>query len=191
MADEGPHEVPDEEVRDELPDDLDAAGYVGTYVFPNNDKRRIPAVLYAVLALVAIGTWFATKDSDPVLVNDGVLYAGIGLLLWAAYSWQAGFPLDTDEQDALVAAGRAVGFPVGHASAQLGWRGLRSRATWRILLYSDEEPPKTRGFVLVDGVDGEVLEHFTEPNPENWADLAGSEGDSGRKPIDIAFRSRR
>jgi hypothetical protein len=164
-------DVADEDVRDELPEDLDAAGYVGPYVFPNNDKRRIPAVLYAVLALVAIGTWFATRDSDPVLVNDGILLGGIGLLLWAAYSWQAGFPLDTDEQDALVAAGRAVGFPVGHASAQLGWRGLRSRPTWRILLYSDEEPPKTRGFVLVDGVDGEVLEHFTEPNPEDWADL--------------------
>ena len=166
MADD-PH-LPDEEVRDELPDDLHAAGYVGPYVFPNNDRRKIPAVLYAILALIAIGVWFATKDGDPVLVNDGVLYAGIGLLLFAGYSWQAGFPLDADEQDALVAASREVGFPVGHASAQLGWRGLRSRPTWRILLYSAEEPPRTRGLVLVDGVDGTVLEHFTEANPEDW-----------------------
>jgi hypothetical protein len=67
-----------------------------------------------------------------------------------------------------VAASREVGFPVGHASAQLGWRGFRSRPTWRILLYSAEEPPKTRGLVLVDGVDGTVLEHFTEENPEDW-----------------------
>ena len=161
----------DDDVRDELPDDLDAAGYVGPYVFPNNDKRKIPAILYALLGLGAVAAWYLTKDGDPVLVNGGVLAAGIGLLLFAAYSWQAGFPLDVDEQDALVAASREVGFPVGHASAQLGWRGLRSRPTWRILLYSAEEPPKTRGLVLVDGVDGAVLEQFTEPNPEDWAEL--------------------
>jgi hypothetical protein len=57
--------------------------------------------------------------------------------------------LDVDEQDALVAATRAVGFPVGHASAQMGWRGLLSRPTWRILLYSDQNPPAQRGLVLV------------------------------------------
>jgi len=62
-----------------------------------------------------------------------------------------------------------VGFAVGHASAQLGWRGLRSRPTWRILLYSSEEPPTRRGIVLVDGVDGEVLAQFTEDNPEDWS----------------------
>jgi hypothetical protein len=163
--------VADDEVRDELPADLDAAGYVGPYVFPNNDKRKIPAVLYAVLGTGAIVAWAVTRDGDPVLVNGGVLAAGIGLLLFAAYSWQAGFPLDVDEQDALVAASREVGFAVGHASAQLGWRGLRSRPTWRILLYSAEDPPRTRGLVLVDGVDGTVLEHFTEANPEDWAAL--------------------
>ena len=169
MADD--EERPDEEVRDELPHDLVAAGYVGPYVFPNNDKRRIPGVLYLLMGILAIALYVFTKGGDPVLVNGGVLVAGIGLVLFGLYSIQAGFPLDVDEQDALVAASRAVGFPVGHASAQLGWRGLRSRPTWRILLYSAEEPPKTRGLVLVDGVDGEVLEHFTEANPEDWAEL--------------------
>jgi len=169
MADE---EAPasDEEIRDQLPDDLDAAGYVGPYTFPDNDRRRIPAILYAVVAAGCIALWAVAGD-DAVLVNDGVLVAGIGLLLVAAYSWQAGFHLAVDERDALVAASRAVGFPVGHASAQLGWRGLRSRPTWRILLYSAEDPPRTRGLVLVDGVDGEVLEHFTEANPEDWSKL--------------------
>jgi hypothetical protein len=161
----------DDEIRDELPDDLDAAGYVGPYVFPDNDRRRIPAVLYALLGLACVVAWWAAGD-DAVLVNGGVLAAGIGLLLFAAYCWQAGFHLAVDERDALVEASRAVGFPVGHASAQLGWRGVRSRPTWRILLYSAEEPPRTRGLVLVDGVDGEVLEHFTEANPEDWSTLA-------------------
>ena len=161
----------DEEIRDELPDDLVSAGYVGPYVFPNNNRRRIPALLYAVLGVTCIAVWFASSGGDPVLVNSGVLAAGIGLLVFAAYSFQAGFDLDIDERDALVAASRAVGFPIGHASAQLGWRGLRSRPTWRILLYSAEEPPATRGLVLVDGVDGTVLEHFTEANPEDWAEF--------------------
>ncbi|MDZ7677840.1 MAG: hypothetical protein U5K29_04760 [Acidimicrobiales bacterium] len=60
---------------------------------------------------------------------------------------------------------------MGHASAQLGWRGLRSRPTWRILVYSADTPPAQRGLVLVDGVDGEVLEFFSEANPEDWSDL--------------------
>ncbi|MBA2281674.1 MAG: hypothetical protein M3527_07265 [Actinomycetota bacterium] len=166
MADD--EDTTDAEVRDELPADLVAAGYVGPYVFPNNNKRRIPAVLYAVLGVGCIAAWAIAGDG-AVLVNAGVLAAGIGLLLFGAYSWQSGFDLDVDERDALVAASRAVGFPVGHASAQLGWRGLRSRPTWRILLYSADEPPATRGLVLVDGVDGTVLEHFTEANPEDWA----------------------
>src|SRR5687767_6929281 len=160
----------DEDVTDELPEDLVAAGYVGPYVFPDNDRRRIPAVLYSVVGLGCIVLWALAGD-DAVLVNGGVLAAGVGLLLFAAYSWQAGFHLAVDERDALVAATRAVGFPVGHASAQLGWRGLRSRPTWRILLYSAEEPPAKRGLVLVDGVDAAVLDQFVEDNPEDWSQL--------------------
>ncbi len=166
MADD--EDTTDAEVRDELPADLVAAGYVGPYVFPNNNKRRIPAVLYAVLGVGCIAAWAIAGDG-AVLVNAGVLAAGIGLLLFGAYSWQSGFDLDVDERDALVAASRAVGFPVGHASAQLGWRGLRSRPTWRILLYSSEDPPATRGMVLVDAVDGRVVEHLVEDNPEGWS----------------------
>jgi hypothetical protein len=84
----------------------------------------------------------------------------------------AGWNLDVDERDALVVATRQVGFPVGHASAQMGWRGLLSRPTWRILLYSAEDPPDKRGLVLVDGVDGAVVEWFVEANPEDWTELS-------------------
>jgi hypothetical protein len=161
----------DEEIRDELPQDLDAANFVGPYLFPNNNRRRIPAVLYVLIGLAAIALWATTRDHDPVLVNGGFLAGGIGLVLFGLYSYQSGFDLDFDERDALAAAGRTVGFPVGHASAQLGWRGLRSRPTWRILLYSSEEPPAHRGIVLVDGVKGDVLQHFVEDNPEDWTEL--------------------
>jgi hypothetical protein len=162
----------DAEVRDELPDDLVAQGYVGPYVFPNNNRRRVPGYLYLMLAVACIGLWAATGTGDGVLVNGGFLGAGVLLAVIGAYHLIAGWNLDFDERDALVAATREVGFAVGHASAQLGWRGLRSRPTWRILLYSAEEPPKTRGLVLVDGVDGRIVAHFTEDNPEDWSDLS-------------------
>jgi hypothetical protein len=103
-----------------------------------------------------------------VLSNDGFLWAALGLALFGLYCMAAGKPTNVDETDALVIATRTVGFAVGHASASLGWRGLFSRPMWRILLYSAEEPPATRGLVLVDAVDGTVREHFTEENPEDW-----------------------
>lgn len=166
--------VPEEEAEhvDELPEDLDAAGYVGPYVFPDNNRRRIPGYLYLVTAAACIALWVAAGD-DAVLVNDGFLIVGVVLALVGAFHLLSGFDLVVDEQDALVGASRAVGFPVGHASAQMGWRGLRSRPTWRILLYSAEEPPEQRGFVLVDGVDGEIVDQVVEANPEDWSDLDG------------------
>lgn len=160
----------DAEIRDSLPEDLDAAGYVGPYLFPNNNRRRIPAYLYWAIALVCVVLWFAYRDDSP-LVNGGFLAAAIGLVLIGIYSFVAGWDLDVDERDALVVATRQVGFPVGHASAQMGWRGLLSRPTWRILVYSAEDPPEKRGLVLVDGVDGSVVEWFVEDNPEDWSDL--------------------
>jgi hypothetical protein len=160
----------DDEVTDELPDDLNASEWVGPYVFPNNNRRRVPGYLYLGIGVLCIAGW-AVAGSEAVLVNEGFLFAGILLLLLGAYHLIAGWDLDVDERDALVAATKQVGFAVGHASAQLGWRGLRSRPTWRILLYSAEDPPQTRGLVLVDGVDGEIVAHFVEDNPEDWSDL--------------------
>ncbi len=171
MADEPtPAEVDDAEVRDELPEDLVAQGYVGPYVFPNNNRRRIPGYLYLIVAAVCVAAWAIVGD-DGVLVNGGFLGAGVLLLLLGGYHLLAGWDLVVDERDALVASTKQLGFAVGHASAQLGWRGLRSRPTWRILLYSAEEPPLKRGLVLVDGVDGEIVAHFVEDNPEDWSDL--------------------
>ena len=171
----------DEDVTDVLPEDLNAAEYVGPYVFPNNNRRRVPGYLYLAARRGVHRDAGPSPGPDAVLVNGGFLGAGVLLVLLGAYHLVAGWNLDVDERDALVAATRQVGFAVGHASAQLGWRGLRSRPTWRILLYSAEEPPLTRGLVLVDGVDGEIVAHFVEDNPEDWSDLV--EGDSaGQRP---------
>jgi len=48
------------------------------------------------------------------------------------------------------------------------WRGLRSRPTWRVLCYSAEEPPRERGLVLVDAVDGSIVQSLREPCDEDW-----------------------
>ena len=170
----------DEDVTDVLPEDLNAAEYVGPYVFPNNNRRRVPGYLYLALGAACIAGW-AIAGPDGVLINGGFLAAGLLLVLLGAYHLVAGWNLDVDERDALVAATREVGFAVGHASAQLGWRGLRSRPTWKILVYSAEEPPLKRGLVLVDGVDGEIVAHFVEDNPEDWSDLV-TDDSADQKP---------
>ena len=162
----------DDEVRDELPEDLNVSEFVGPYVFPNNNRRRIPGYLYIAIG-VSLVVLHVVADDDAVLVNVGYRWGGVALVAIGLYHLLAGWNLDVDERDALVAATERVGFPVGHASAQLGWRGLASRPTWRILLYSAENPPATRGLVLVDGVDGEIVDWFAEDNPEDWSDLDG------------------
>ncbi len=155
---------------DELPEDLQPALVdQDDYIFPNNNRRRIPGFIYLLIAAFMIGAFVVRGDG--VLVNQGLLLGGIGLAVFGVYSIVAGWNLDVDERDALVEATKAVGFPVGHASAQMGWRGLLSRPTWRILLYSNDEPPAKRGFVLVDGVDGAVVDAFVEDNPEDWSEF--------------------
>ena len=131
---------------DALPADLDVTAYVGPYLFPS-PRRRLVAAAWLV----------------------GV--AALGLVAIAAYHALTAWPLGVDQTEALVVATRTVGFPVGHASGQLTWRGLRSRPTWRILLYSADTPPSVRGLVELDGVDGHVLGEYTETNPEDWSDL--------------------
>lgn len=166
-------EIADDQVSDELPEDLDAAGYVGPYTFPDNDRRRIPGLIYLVLGgITVVGTRLVGTDS--AYVDQGLLVGGVLLGLLGLYCLWAGQKLGLTETDALAAASAEVGFAVGHASAQLGWRGLRSVPTWRILLYSADEPPTMRGLVLVDGIDGQIVDTILEANPEDWSDLTSS-----------------
>lgn len=154
----------DDDVRDELPDDLDASAFTVPETFPNNDRRRIPAVLYLVMGVAAI-VFVALDDGSP-RVNTGLLIGGAVLIAFALYGFVAGRTLAVDETEALAAVARTVGFAVGPASAQLAWRGVWSRPVWRLLAFSGEDPPEQRAFAVVDGVTGEVVEWFAEPNPE-------------------------
>jgi hypothetical protein len=147
---------------DTLPAELDVTAFVGPQLFPDTRRRRLAGTCLAVLAVVAIAGWLASG-------NGGLLFGAVLLVLAAAYHFSASQSLAIDDTKALTIATRTVGFPVGHASAQLGWRGLRSRPSWRILVYSADDPPAMRGLVEIDGVNGEVLGEYTEPNPEDWS----------------------
>ena len=156
-----------EHLRDALPDDLNASEHVGPYQFPDNSRRRRPAYLYFGIAAMCLVAWVLRHGHDPVLINQGMVWAAILLTAVGVLSFTSGWKMNIDEKQALVAAQGAVGFQVGHASAQQVWRGLRSRPTWRVLVYSAESPPRQRSLVLIDAVDGKVVEHLTEDNPED------------------------
>lgn len=166
-----------DEIRDELPDDLNAVDHVGAYDFPDNSRRRIPGVLYAIVAVACVVVWWMVDSDDGSAANKGWLFAACVLAVVSIVSITSGWRMTIDESDALVIATREMGFAVGHASAQQVWRGVRSRPTWRIFCYSVEEPPKRRGLVLVDAVDGRIVERLVEDNP----DASMSDADTGKR----------
>ena len=153
-----------DDLRDELPDDLNPSGFVGPYQFPDNSRRRWPGVIYLVVAALCVIVCVALPDQ--AFVNEGFLVAAVLLAVVGVFSITSSWRMHVDETEALVKAQQALGFPVGHASAQQVWRGLRSRPTWRVLCYSAEDPPAERGLVLVDAIDGRIVEHLREVNPE-------------------------
>ena len=177
MPDDTPAPVPtpaeahvvEDEIRDELPADLDVTGFVGPYTFPDNGRRRTQGVIHLVVAAALLGLWAAFNDGG-VLVNDGYLIVAGLLSAAGAYSFATARRLKVRDLDALAAAAREVGFPVGHASAQMAWRGVLSVPTWRVLVFSAEEPPTKRALVVVDGTNGQVLGSAVEDNPEDWLD---------------------
>ena len=155
-----------DEIRDELPADLNAVDHVGAYDFPDNSRRRIPGAIYAFLAVICVAIWYVADSRESEIVNKGLLFAAVLLAVTSIISTTSGWKMSINESEALVRATREAGFPVGHASAQQVWRGIRSRPTWRIFCYSTEEPPLQQALVLIDAVDGHVVECLVEKNPE-------------------------
>ena len=162
----------DDQSGDALPGDLDVTALVGPYVFPDNARRRIQGAIYTVTGSL-LGLAWLLRNEGGVLVNEGWLIVAALLTGLGFYCLISSAPLRIRELDALAAAAQEVGFPVGHASAQMVWRGLRSVPTWRILIFSADEPPSQRGLVMVDGSDGSVLGGLVQDNPEDWSELEG------------------
>lgn len=141
-----------------LPDDLNAE-VLHPHAVPDPQRRRRAGLVFvAVAALIAAGI---AVGEFPV-----GMWLAVGLLLAiAAYFWVAGWHLVVREGQALEVANRAIGFPVGHASATLGFIGWRSRPIWNVLVFSADDPPSRRGLVRVDGIDATVVETYDEGIP--------------------------
>jgi hypothetical protein len=131
-----------------IEEELDA-NLAGVFRFPSSRRRRLAAWVYlgmAVLAAVAVDGWLVP----------------LGLVVLAVWHLLAAWPLQFDESQALAIAGSVVDFPVGHASASVGFSGWRSRPRWAVVVYSAVEPPDERALVIVDAVDGEVVGIYRE-----------------------------
>ena len=140
-----------------MPDDLDA-NVLGPYEVPDPARRRRAGLAYFVGAGIVLGG-IALGLPGGMVVIAGLL-AAIGL-----YHLAAGHHLEVREGAALNAANKATDYPVGHASAVLGFEGLLARPVWNVLVFSDDEPPSQRGLVRVDGRTGDVIETYTEDVP--------------------------
>ena len=141
-----------------MPEDLDANVF-GPYSVPDPARRRRAGLVYlAGAAAVAIGIALGLPTGMWVIAALLVVIAG--------YHQISGTHLEIREADALDAANRTTDFPVGHASAQLGFEGWRAKPVWHVLVFSADDPPSTRGLVRVDGRTGDVLDQYVEAVPE-------------------------
>lgn len=118
----------------------------GEYLFPSPSRRRIAAWVYLVAGVVC------------GLTFDGGWLVAVGFGLLAAWHFASAWPLAIDEHEAMTTAAAQVGFPIGHASASVRFTGWRSRPRWSVVMYSATEPPDQRALVLVDAVNGSVVE---------------------------------
>ncbi len=137
----------DRDLADEIAIETELdSNVIGPFLFPSPERRRLAGwvlvVAGAIAGLTIDGGW-------PVAVGFGLL------AIWQFFS---AWPLNVDENEAMTIAGGAVDFPVGHASAAVRFHGWRSRPRWAVVLYSAAEPPDLRGLVVLDAVNGDVVE---------------------------------
>lgn len=153
--DRRPLEISEEIARAEgVPEDLDATQRE-PYTIPSTRRRKTAAIVYlSAAALVAGGVAAGMPAGMLALAAMLVLLAG-----WhAASAWR----IEILDPEALDIANRATDFPVGHASAAVGFDGWRARPVWNVLVFSADEPPSRRGLVRVDAVTGDVIETYVE-----------------------------
>lgn len=146
-----------------MPDDLDA-NVLGPYEVPDPVRRRRAGLVYVAAALIT--------TVGIVLGLPGGMWLIVGLFaLIAAYHFAGSHHLAVKDEQALTLASAAMDFPVGHASAVLGFDGFLAQPTWNVLVFSADEPPTQRGLVRVDGRTGTVVETYTEavpPAEQGW-----------------------
>lgn len=137
-----------------MPEDLDS-GLVGPYSVPSPTRRKLAGRVYIGGAAIAV-------LGALTVLPTGYWLVALGFVAIAGYHWVSAWELPIRDSDALEVANRETPFPVGHASAQVGFSGWRARPVWNILVFSADAPPSQRGLVRVDGVTGTALESYLE-----------------------------
>ena len=143
--------IPEEVAEAEgVPEDLDSA-VLGPYRFPSPVRRRTAALVYVAAAILsALGALAG--------LASGLWVISAALLVVAFLHDRSAWPLVIEQEEALTTAAALVPFAVGHASAALGFVGLRSRPVWNVILYSAEEPPDRRALVRLHATTGATLD---------------------------------
>lgn len=128
-----------------IEEELDA-NVEGEYRFPTPARRGISGWIYLIAGAISLFAF------------DGGWIAAAAFVILAGWQFLSSWPLNVDEHGAMTTAAAAVEFPIGHSSASVRFHGWRSRPRWSVMLYSATEPPDRRGLVVVDAVDGGIVE---------------------------------
>lgn len=150
-----PLEISEETARAEgVPEDLDATQRE-PYTIPSTRRRTTAAIVYLTAGALVAGGVAAGMPT-------GLLAIAVMLVVLASWHAVSAWRIEILDPEALDIANRAIDFPVGHASAAVGFDGLRARPVWNVLVFSADEPPSRRGLVRVDAVTGDVVETYVE-----------------------------
>ena len=142
-----------------VPDDLDS-GRPGQYRFPSPVRRVIGARIYVAAGFLAVLGALAN-------LGTGLWVMALGLAAMSYVHYRTAWSPGIRQEQALHMAAILSPFPVGHASAALGFVGLRSRPVWNLVLYSAEDPPRSRALVRLDAVSGRQMDEvYTEQLPQ-------------------------
>jgi hypothetical protein len=120
-------------------------------------RRRHAAVVYVAMAIGAAAIAMTTS------IQLVWLTAVLPLALLALYQFLGGWKMQVTDLEAIETAAENVSFGVGHGSATLGYRGLRARPVWEVLVFGDGAAPRFQALVTIDGVSGEVTGTYEEP----------------------------
>jgi hypothetical protein len=91
------------------------------------------------------------------------LTMALPLLVLGAYQFLGGWKMQVTDMEAIEKAAEQTTFAVGHGSATLGYRGLRARPVWEVLVFGDGGAPHFQALVTIDAVSGEVTGIYEEP----------------------------
>lgn len=137
-------------------DDARQSGNPGPNRILDTADRRFAAGVYLAAALVAAVV--------VIVTGTGLMWATavLPLVAIAAYHVVTSQPLVVRDMEAIRIASSGAGFDVGHASATLGFVGVRARPVWEVLAFESGGVPGHQALVTVDALTGDVTGSFSE-----------------------------